>query len=116
MGISRKKFVIFFIIFGFAFLAITTSLLGSTGPRGFPQYPDSFLGTASPEAWKHNASAIVAPVKIVLIGPLLLSSVHFLKEDPPPPFIGLYLIFYWTILASAIHYALGKFYDEKKSN
>ena len=116
MRISRKKFVIYFIIFGFVFLALTTSLLGSTGPRGFPQYPDTFLETASPEVWKHTASAIIAPVKIVLIGPLLLPSINFLKEDPPPPFIGLYLIFYWTVLASVIHYVIGKFCDHKKPN
>jgi hypothetical protein len=103
MNISRKKFVTFFIIFGFAFMFITTSLLGSTGPRGFPKHPDSLLGTASPETWKHVASAIILPVKIVLIGPLLLSS-DFLRDDPPPPFIGIYLIFYWTMLASILHY------------
>ena len=108
MNISRTKFIILFIISGFAFLFVTTTLLGSTGPRGFPQYPDSFLGTASPIAWKNTVSTIILPIKIVLIGPLLLSGINFLKEDPPPPFIGIYLIFYWTILASIIHYLLGK--------
>lgn len=110
MGISRSKFVIIFIIAGFAFLFITTSLLGSTGPRGFPKPPDSVLWTGgdSPIAWKRAASTILVPIKIVLIGPLALPSIHFLKEDPPPPFIGIYLIFYWTILASLIHYLLGK--------
>ena len=107
MNISRKKFVILFIISGFAFLFITTSLLGSTGPRGFPKHPDSFLGTASPIAWKNAVSTIILPIKIVLIGPLLFST-DFLRDDPPPPFIGIYLIFYWTILASIIHYLLGK--------
>jgi len=108
MKISRKKFVTIFIISGFAFLFITTSLLGSTGPRGFPKHPDSFLGTASPIAWKNTASTIILPIKIVLIGPLLLST-DFLRDDSPPPFIGIYLIFYWTILALIIHYLLGKF-------
>ena len=107
MNITRKKFVFFFIISGFVFLFITTSLLGSTGPRGFPKHPDSFLGTASPEPWKNTASTIILPIKIVLIGPLLLST-DFLRDDPPPPFIGIYLIIYWTILASIIHYLLGK--------
>ncbi len=108
MNISRKKFVILFIISGFAFLFITTSLLGSTGPRGFPHPPDSFLLLESPIAWKRVVSTIISPIKIVLIGPLLLSYVNFLKEDPPPPFIAIYFIFYWTILASTIHYLLGK--------
>lgn len=109
MNISREKFVIFFLIFGFVFLFITTSLLGSTGPRGFPQSPDSVLRTGgdSPVAWKRAVATIILPIKIVLIGPLALPQIHFLKEDPPPPFIGLYLIFYWTILAVGIHYLLG---------
>src|SRR3989344_9256132 len=107
MKISRKKFVILFLISGFAFMFITTTLLGSTGPRGFPKHPDSFLGTASPIAWKRTVSTIILPIKIVLIGPLALPQINFLKEDPPPPFIGIYLIFYWTIIASIIHYLLG---------
>jgi hypothetical protein len=103
MNISRKKFIIIFIISGFAFMFIATTLLGSTGPRGFPKQPDSFLGTASPVAWKKTVSTIILPIKIVLIGPLLLSD-NFLRDDPPPPFIGIYLIVYWTILASIIYY------------
>ncbi len=110
MNISRKKFIILFIISGFAFLFVTTSLLGSTGPRGFPKPPDSVLRTGgdSPIAWKRVASATLLPIKTVLIGPLALPQINFLKEDPPPPFIGIYLIFYWTILASVIYYFLGK--------
>ena len=110
MNISRTKFVILFIICGFAFLFITTSLLGSTGPRGFPEAPDSILRTGgdSSIAWKSDMSTILIPIKIVLIGPLLLPSVHFLKEDPPPPFVGIYFIIYWTILASLIYYLLAK--------
>ena len=108
MTISRTKFIILFIICGFVFLFITTSLLGSTGARGFPQPPDSLLGIDSPVVWKSVVSMIISPIKIVLIGPLLLPSVNFLKEDPPPPFVAIYFIFYWTVLASLIHYLLGK--------
>jgi hypothetical protein len=108
MGISRTKFVIFFIISGFVFLFITTSLLGSTGFGGFPQPPDSLLGIDSPVPWKSTVSTILAPIKIVLIGPLVLPQIDFLKDDPPPPFIGIYLLFYWTILASLLHYLIGK--------
>ena len=110
MNISRKKFVILFIISGFVFLFITTSLLGSTGPRGFPKPPDSVLrtGSDSPIAWKSAVSTIILPIKTVLIGPLALPQINFLKEDPPPPFIAIYFIFYWTILASIIYYLLGK--------
>ena len=110
MNISRKKFVILFIICGFVFLFITTSLLGTTGPRGFPQPPDSILRTGSDSrvAWKRDLSTVILPIKIVLIGPLALPQVNFLKEDPPPPFVGIYFILYWTILASIIYYLLGK--------
>ncbi len=109
MNISRTNFVILFIISGFAFLFITTSLLGTTGPRGFPNAPDSVIRTGgdSPVAWKRTASTIILPIKVILIGPLALPQINFLKEDPPPPFIGIYLVFYWTILASVIHYLLG---------
>ena len=103
MHLSRKKFVLLFIVSGFVFLFTTTSLLGSTGPRGFPQYPDSFLLLESPVAWKSAVSTVIAPIKVVLIGPLLLST-DFLRDDPPPPFIGIYLLLYWTILASLLHY------------
>lgn len=110
MHISRTRFVILFIISGFAFLFITSSLLGTTGVRGFPKYPDPIIRTGgdSPIAWKRTVSTIILPIKIVLIGPLALPSVNFLKDDPPPPFIGIYLIFYWTLLASIIHYVLSK--------
>lgn len=110
MNISRKKFVFFFLVFGFTFLFVTTSLLGTTGPRGFPKSPDTLLrtGSESPLVWKRAVSTIILPIKIVLIGPLALPQVNILKEDPPPPFIGIYLIVYWSILASSIHYLLGK--------
>lgn len=111
MNISREKFVILFLVCGFVFLFVTTTILGTTGPRGFPRSPDSILrtGSDSPIAWKSAVSMIILPVKVVLIGPLALPQIHFLKEDPPPPFIGIYFVFYWTILASIIHYFLGKF-------
>ncbi len=110
MNISRAKFVIVFILCGFAFLFITTSLLGTTGPRGFPKPPDSLLrtGSDSPIEWKRTLSAVLFPVKVVLIGPLGLPSVTFLKDDPPPPFVGIYFIFYWSILASLFHFCLRK--------
>jgi hypothetical protein len=110
MHISRTKFVVLFIVFGFAFMFITTSLLGTTGPRGFPQPPDPIVATGSdsPIAWKSAVSKIILPIKIVLLGPLALPQVNFLKEDPPPPFVVLYFIVYWTILAVVIHYLLDK--------
>jgi len=110
MNISRKKFITLFIISGFAFLFVVTSLLGTTGPRGFPQPPDSVLrtGSDSPIAWKSTLSTIILPIKIVLIGPVSPIIEVMRQDDPPPPFIGIILVFYWTILASIIYYILGK--------
>lgn len=109
MNISRRKFTISFLVFGFVFLFITTTLLGTTGPRGFPQAPDSILrtGSDSPIAWKRTVSAAIVPIKAVLLGPVALPQVHFLKEDPPPPFIGIYFVFYWVLLASILRSLLG---------
>lgn len=107
---SKKKFVVSFLIFGFVFLFVTTTLLGSTGSRGFPKPPDSILttGSDSPIAWKRTVSTMILPIKVVLIGPLALPQVTFLKEDPPPPFIGIYFVFYWSLLVLCFHYFLGK--------
>jgi hypothetical protein len=109
MTISRTKFVTLFLISGFTFLFITTSLLGTTGSRGFPERPDSVLqtGSDSPITWKRAVSTIILPIKIVLIGPLALPQINFFKEDPPPPFVGIYLIFYWSILALILYYLMG---------
>jgi hypothetical protein len=111
MNISRKKFIILFIIFGFVFMFITTSLLGTTGVRGMPKAPDSALrtGSNSQVTWKRNVSTIILPIKAVLIGPLLVSYDNFLREDPPPPFVAGYYILYWSVLALFIHYLIGKF-------
>lgn len=109
MNITRKKFIAIFIISAFAFMFVTTTLLGSTGFGGFPQPPDSLLGLDSPVAWKRTVSTIISPIKMLLIGPLALPQIDFLKDDPPPPFIGIYLILYWTILGSLIYYLLDKF-------
>lgn len=118
MNISKTKFIIFFLISGFVFLFVTTTLLGSTGPRGFPQPPDSVLRTGfdSSIAWKRTVSEIILPIKVVLIGPLALPQINFLKDDPPPPFVGLYFIFYWTILASILHYLIGKLKFSRKDS
>lgn len=106
MNISRKKFVLLFLIAAFAFMFISNALFG-TDARVFPQPPESFLGTASPVAWKSAGYKILLPIKVVLVAPLLPFP-HFLRDDPPPPFIAIVFSFYWSILALAIHYFLGK--------
>lgn len=108
---SRTKFIFIFFICGFAFMFITTSLLGSTGVRGFPQLPDSVMRTGSNSLveWKRVGSRVVLPIKIILLGPLM-PYFDLLRREPdtPPPFFTIGILFYWTILASAIHYLLGK--------
>ncbi len=108
MSISRKKFVLLFLLSGFAFMAITTSLLGSTGPRGFPKQPDSVLrtGSDSPVAWKRVLAAGLYPIKVVLLWPLALPNSTFLQDDPPPPFVGAYIAAYWSLLALGLHAVL----------
>ncbi len=105
---TRMTFILWFILFGFIFMGASTTLLGSTGPRGFPKPPDTLLMTASQEAWKRTGSTIIMPIKVVLIGPILLSK-NFLQDDPPPPFVGLYLIIYWTLLGTIIHEVYGRY-------
>ncbi|MBP6886184.1 MAG: hypothetical protein KBC02_03000, partial [Candidatus Pacebacteria bacterium] len=69
MRISRRQFVVRFLLSGFVFLFVSTTLLGTTGPRGFPQPPDSILrtGSDSPVAWRRVLSSITFPIKIVLL-------------------------------------------------
>lgn len=104
MRISQRQFVVRFLLSGFVFLFLSTTLLGTTGPRGFPQSPDSILrtGSDSPIAWKRVASHVVLPIKSVLLGPLT-PYFNVLDEDPPPPFIWLGIVIYWTLLAAGFY-------------
>jgi hypothetical protein len=54
-------------------------------------------------------AAIISPVKIILIGPLL-PFIKSLQQDPetPPPFFLVGFAFYWTILGVVIHFLLSK--------
>jgi hypothetical protein len=108
MTISRTKFVILFLISGFAFLFISNAVLGP-GARLFPENDQSFFRTESPIAWKNTAATILLPIKIVLIGPLL-PYIELLRQEPdtPPPFFLIGFAFYWSILALLIHYLFGK--------
>ncbi|TWI90916.1 hypothetical protein [Chitinophaga japonensis] len=101
MKTSRIKFVSIFLIFAFAFLFGTISLLD--------QPVESFLGSSSQTTWKAVVSTILSPVKVILIGPLL-PFIKFLQQDPdtPPPFFLAGFAFYWTILALVLHYLLSK--------
>lgn len=105
MNVSRIIFVCLFLIFGFSFFMITVLLLD--------QQPEDLFGTDSDVTWKIVVSAILCPIKIILIGPLI--PIHnFLHQDPdtPPLFFLLGFIFYWTFLGLVIHY----FFNKKKES
>ncbi len=109
MNISRTKFVILFLIAGFAFLFVSNALFGTEASL-FPPNGESFLMTDSPVAWKQVGATILLPFKIVLIGPLI-PYIEFLRQDPdtPPPFFVIGFIAYWSLLALVIHYFLVNF-------
>jgi hypothetical protein len=110
MKISRKKFVIIFVLSAFVFQFITNSLLG---PKvgGLPVNGDWFSGTGSPMVWKRTVAAIIHPIRIVLVGPL---SPIFNDPDPVPPLLAFFCALYWTFLALVLHFILSKINFRKK--
>ncbi len=106
MNISRKKFVLLFIVCAFVFMFITNALFG-TEARPFPWHEKTFLGTDSPVAWKSAGYKIAYPIKFVLVAPTLPFP-NFLHEDPPPPLVGTFFALYWAILALVIYYIIAK--------
>ncbi|WEK36884.1 MAG: hypothetical protein P0Y53_05155 [Candidatus Pseudobacter hemicellulosilyticus] len=105
MKSSRMKFVTFFLLSGFLFLFIYNVAILSV-VRLIPESGESFLGTGSLTGWRSIIATILYPVKIILIGPVLpLLNL----PDPPPPFLVIGIAIYWTLLALAIHYLIGKF-------
>ena len=111
MKISRRKFVILFLVSAFAFQFISNSVLG-TEVRLFPGNGEWFPGSGSPTGWKSSLAAILYPVKFVLIKPL-----SFLAKDPDPapPVLVLAFAFYWTAIALVLHYLLSKIITRKKA-
>ncbi len=110
MNISRTKFVILFLVSGFAFQFISNSLLGPE-VRLFPVNGEPFPGTGSPMVWKSTISTIIFPIKIVLIGPL---SPLFKLPDPAPPLLVLAFAFYWTAIALVLYYLFSKIKTRQK--
>jgi hypothetical protein len=99
MAISRKKFVIIFLVSAFAFVFISNLLLGPV-VNG-----DWFPGTDSPIPWKRNLAAIMYPVRIVLVGPL---APIFNDPDPAPPIRLIACATYWTIIALVLYFLISK--------
>jgi hypothetical protein len=95
MRMTRKKFVLLFLAFGYAFDFATRFLLNQA-PRPSWASPDQ-------EAWQRYASTILSPLKLVLVAPI-----DWLQQDPdpPPPFRLILFAAYWSVLALGIHYLL----------
>lgn len=103
-SISRKRFVILFLFFCFAFQFISNSFLGPEIGL-FTARNESFLVVDSSTAWKYALFTLLLPIKLVLLGPFLpLAKL----PDLPPPFLVVGYATYWTLLALLIHYLLGK--------
>ncbi len=110
MKISRKKFVITFLILAFVFQFISNSILG-TEVGIFPNDGEWFPGTDSSISWKKNLAAILYPIKLVLIKPL-----SFLgqDEDAAPPILLLAFALYWTAIALILHFLIRMIFNRKK--
>ncbi|MBI2729803.1 MAG: hypothetical protein HYX40_03470 [Sphingobacteriales bacterium] len=110
MQVSKKKFVIIFLVSAFAFQFITNSLLGPK-VQCWPVHGEWFPGMGSPVAWKNILAHIIYPVKFILIGPL---TVLGQDPDPPPPLLPIIFTLYWTVMALVLYFLLSKIFNRKK--
>lgn len=111
MKISRKNFVITFLILAFAFQFISNSVLGPE-IRLFPANGEWFPGTGSPIGWKSTLATILYPVKYVMIGPLSFLGTD---PDPAPPVMSIAFTLYWTAIALVLHFLLSILFNRKKA-
>jgi hypothetical protein len=97
MRSTRKKFVLWFLAFGYAFHFVTKFLLN--------QPPEALWASPDQEAWQRLASMILSPIRVVLVGPI-----NWLQQDPdpPPPFRLILFAAYWSVLALGIHHLLSR--------
>ena len=97
---------------GFLFVFLYNVVIRSV-IRGRPDNAAAFLGTENLTGWRWAVATILYPVKIILIGP-----VQFLLNlpDPPPPFVGIGISIYWTVLALLIYFIIDKILRSKRSN
>jgi len=97
MHLTRKKFVLRFLAFGYAFHFVTKFVLN--------QPPEALWASPDQAAWQRYASMILSPIRVVLVGPI-----NWLQQDPdpPPPFRLILFAAYWSILALGIHHLLSR--------
>ena len=111
MRISRKKFVITFLVSAFAFQFISNSMLGDEVEL-FPNNGNWYPGIDSPIAWKNTVGSIIYPVKYILVEPL-----SFLAQgaDSPPPVLLIAFAVYWTAIALVLHFLFSLLFNRKKA-
>jgi hypothetical protein len=109
MKISRKKFVIAFLISAFAFQFISNSLLGDEVEL-FPNNGKWYPGVGSSIAWKSMVGSIIYPVKYILVEPL-----SFLAQDhdSAPPVLLVAFAIYWTAIALILHFLFRMLFNGK---
>jgi hypothetical protein len=97
MRLSRKKFVLSFLAFGYALHFVTRFLLN--------QRPDALWASSNQEAWQRYASTILSPIRVVLVAPI-----NWLQQDPdpPPPLRLILFAAYWSVLAVGLHALLSR--------
>ena len=97
MRSTRKKFVLLFLAFGFAFHFATRFVLN--------QSPEALWASPDQKPWQRLASTILSPIRVVLVAPI-----NWLQQDPdpPPPFRLILFAAYWSVLALGIHYLLSR--------
>lgn len=101
MNISRKAFVLFFLLFGFSFLFLHNVIIqGSV--RVLAQDWSVFFALDGLSGWKCTFALVFLPLKALLVGPIM-PVLSILNEDPPPPLIALVFIAYWSVLALFLH-------------
>lgn len=111
MKISRKNFVITFLILAFVFQFISNSVLGPEIGL-FPKNGAWFPGTGSPIGWKSTLAAIIYPVKYIMIEPLSFLGTD---PDPVPPVMLVAFALYWTGIALVLHLLLSLVFPRKKA-
>lgn len=95
MRSTRKRFVLWFLAFGYAFTFATRFVLS--------QPPEALWASPEQQPWQKLASTILAPLKIALVGPVVWLQ---RDPDPPPPFRIILCAVYWSILALGIYQLL----------
>lgn len=97
MRLTRKKFVLRFLAFGYVFDVVSRFVLD--------QAPEALWTSPDQAAWQRYASMLLSPIKLILVSPI-----NWLQQDPdpPPPFRIILFAAYWSLLALGIYQLLSR--------